>query len=68
MLDLCAAPRCFEDILQALFSEYGLRMNFEQYVLIGSTARSYLAWLKDMGRLSIDYENNRMLWKRAAQG
>ena len=67
ILDLCAAPRCFEDILQGLFSEYGLRMNFEQYVLVGSTARSYLAWLKDMGRLSIDFENNRMLWKRASQ-
>ena len=67
ILDLCAAPRCFEDILQALFSEYGLRMNFEQYVLVGSTARSYLSWLKDTGRLSIDYEDNRMLWMRTAQ-
>ena len=67
ILDLCAAPRCFEDILQGLFSEYGLHMNFEQYVLVGSTARSYLAWLKDAGRLSIVYENNRMLWMRAAQ-
>ena len=67
ILDLCTAPRCFEDILQGLFSEYGLHMNFEQYVLVGSTARSYLAWLKDAGRLSIVYENNRMLWMRAAQ-
>lgn len=67
ILDLCTAPRCFEDILQGLFSEYGLRMNFEQYVLVGSTARSYLAWLKDAGQLSIVYENNRMLWMRAAQ-
>lgn len=67
ILELCTAPRCFEDILQGLFSEYGLHMNFEQYVLVSSTARSYLAWLKDAGQLSIVYENNRMLWMRAAQ-
>ena len=28
-------------ILQRLFADYGLTMNFEQYVLVGSTVRSY---------------------------
>lgn len=27
-------------------------MSFEQYVLVGSTVRSYLSWLKDGGRLN----------------
>ena len=39
-------PLCFETILQKLFSDYELTMNYEQYVLVGSTVRSYLPWLK----------------------
>ena len=62
--ELCASPINFETILQQLFSEYGLAMTFEQYVLIGSTVRSYLAWLKDSGRLTVRFENNMMLWER----
>ena len=61
---LCEEPRSFEEILQALFAGYGLAMNFEQYVLVGSTLRSYLAWLKDRGRVEAAFEENRMLWRR----
>ena len=39
-------------------------MNFEQYVLVGSTVRSYLSWLKDSGRLAADFEDNMLLWRR----
>lgn len=45
-----------------LFSDYGLTMNFEQYVLVGSTVRSYLSWLKDDGKLSAAFEDNMLLW------
>lgn len=61
---LCQEPACFETILQKLFSEYGLRMNFEQYVLVGSTVRSYLSWLKDTDRLEVSFEDNMLLWKK----
>lgn len=64
ILDLCREPLCFEKILQQLFAEYGLTMNFEQYVLVGSTVRSYLAWLKDTDRLNAVFENNMLLWKQ----
>ena len=50
-------------ILQTLFTEYNLKMTFEQYVLVGSTVRSYLAWLKDNGRLEVIFEENMLLWK-----
>ena len=63
--DLCREPLCFEAILQKLFTDYGLTMNFEQYVLVGSTVRSYLAWLKDTGRVNALFENNLLLWQRA---
>ena len=65
IVELCGQPLCFETILQRLFDHYGLGMNMEQYVLVGSTVRSYLAWLKDAGRLNVLFENNLMLWRRA---
>lgn len=65
IVSLCKEPACFEVILQKLFAEYALTMNFEQYVLVGSTVRSYLAWLKDTGRLNATFENNMLLWEQA---
>ena len=62
IVDICHTPLCFEGILQRLFSEYSLVMNFEQYVLVGSTVRSYLSWLKDTGHLEVYFENCMLLW------
>ena len=61
---ICATPLCFEQILQRIFAAYGLTMNFEQYVLVGSTVRSYLSWLKDTNRLRAGFEENLLLWER----
>lgn len=63
--ELCARPQSFEALLQKLFGAYGLTMNFEQYVLVGSTVRSYLAWLKDTGRVNAGFDENMLLWERA---
>ena len=65
ILEICAEPLCFETILQKLFTEYGLTMNFEQYVLVGSTVRSYLSWLKDTGKLNAGFGDNLLLWQQA---
>lgn len=65
IVELCKEPLCFEHVLQRLFNDYGLVMNFEQYVLVGSTVRSYLAWLKDSGRLEVIFENGMLLWRAA---
>ena len=64
ILEICEEPTSLEGILQKLFTVYELKMTIEQYVLIGSTVRSYLSWLKDHGRLEITIENNLLLWKR----
>ena len=64
ILAFCSEPRCFEIILQKLFRDYSLTMNFEQYVLVGSTVRSYLAWLRDTGRLAPLFEDGMLLWVR----
>ena len=60
---LCREPLGFEELLQKLFTAYGLMMNFEQYVLVGSTVRSYLAWLKDAGKMNVLFEDSRLLWQ-----
>lgn len=62
--ELCRDPLSFEDILKRLFDDYELKMNFEQYVLVGSTVRSYLSWLKDVEKLSAEFSENRLLWRR----
>ncbi len=61
--EICREPLCFELILQKLFGEYGLVMNFEQYALVGSTVRSYLSWMKDSGRLDVRFAEHMMLWE-----
>ena len=58
----CETPQLFENVLKTVFDRYHLKMNFQQYVLIGSTVRSYLAWMKDAGELDAAFEENRMLW------
>lgn len=62
LLGFCRHPLCFEDILQKLFTHYGLTMDFNQYVLVGSTTRSYLSYLHDKGALDAAFESNRLLW------
>ena len=65
IVTLCGEPVIFEELLKKLFDDYALTLNFEQYVLVGSTVRSYLAWLKDTGRLTVSFEDNRLLWRKA---
>lgn len=55
-------PQTFESVLKTVFDDYGLTMTFQQHVLVGSTIRSYLSWLKDEGRLTAYVEGNRMFW------
>lgn len=64
ILTLCEEPLCFEVLLQKIFTAYDLTMDFAQYVLVGSTVRSYLAWLKDTGRINVSFEQNMLLWRK----
>ena len=63
ILEICKEPIIFEHVLQQLFRDYGLRMTFEQYVLVGSSVRSYLSWLKDGGKIDVTFEDGLMLWQ-----
>lgn len=63
ILTICGEPICFERILQEVFRGYGLSMNYEQYVLVGSTVRSFLSWLKDNGKLAAGFQDGMLLWQ-----
>lgn len=63
--NLCANEITFEEILKYIFDEYNLIMNPNQYVLVGSTIRSYLSYLSDENKLSYEFKDNKMLWKQA---
>ena len=60
---LCQEPLHFEALLQRLFSEYNLQMNFTQYALVGSTVRSYLTYLESSGKIKPQFDNNMLFWK-----
>ena len=63
--DLCSQPTAFEDILKGVFDHYGLTMNANQYVLLGSTVRSYLSYLYHGGKICYEFSNNKMYWQRS---
>ena len=62
MFQPAAAIKITENLLQKLFEDYGLTMTYEQYVLVGSTVRSYLSYLKNKGDLDTYFEDNLLLW------
>ena len=62
--NVCEKEITFEEILKYLFDEYNLVMNPNQYVLVGSTIKSYLSYLYDENKLSYEFKNNKMLWKQ----
>ena len=67
LLDLCKEPMHFELILKKVFEHYELTMDHAQYVLVGSTIRSYLAYLCDNGKVENYVEDNMLLWKTVTE-
>lgn len=62
--NICENETTIEDILKRVFDEYKLTMNANQYVLIGSTLKSYLSYLCDENKVCYEFKNNKMLWKK----
>ena len=63
LTELCREPLQFEEILKRVFDHYALHLDFNQYVLVGSTIRSCLSYLCDTESLSAEFKGNRLLWK-----
>ena len=60
----CKNGASFEEILKYIFDKYSLVMNANQYVLIGSTIKSYLSYLCDENKIVYEFVDNKMLWKQ----
>lgn len=61
--NLLTAPKSFDTILSEVFTVFDLTMNLQQNMLVGSTVKSYLSYLKDEGRITYFFENNTMYWQ-----
>lgn len=64
ILQNCATPVNFESLLKKLFDHYSLKLDFNQYVLVGSTVKSYLSYLYDLSLIEAIFENNMLLWSK----
>ncbi len=62
--NLCDKYITFEDILKKIFDDYNLQMNINQYVLVGSTIKSYLAYLANENKIHYEFIDNKMLWRK----
>lgn len=64
VLELCAEPLVFDELIKRVFDRWALQLTMEQYVLVGSTVKSILSWHLDAGRAEALIEENRLLWRR----
>ena len=62
--DICKEEKTFEEILKIIFDDYKLTLSSNQYVLIGSTIRSYLSYLFDENKIIYEFRDNKMYWKQ----
>ena len=63
LLSFCQNPFTAEEILKKIFDHYQLTMNEQQYVLVGSTIRSYLSYLIEEEKLTTKIMDNRFLFQ-----
>lgn len=64
ILEYCEKEITFEEIEKNIFDYYNLQMNPNQYVLIGSTIKSYLSYLYEQEKVTYVFEDNMMKWKQ----
>ena len=60
--NMCEKGRSWEDLLKEVFDKNSLILDHGQYVLMGSTIRSYLSYLYDQKEIRVDFQDNRMIW------
>ena len=56
--------KTFEDILKDVLDSYNLELNSNQYVLCGSTIRSFLSYLYNQEKIEYYFLDNKMYWKK----
>lgn len=64
IVEACVSPLSADEVIRRMFLSYGLTINMQQYVLVGSTIRSYLSWLRDNGKIDIIADDGIIRFKR----
>jgi glyoxylase-like metal-dependent hydrolase (beta-lactamase superfamily II) len=52
----------FDAVLKGICDEFKIDLGFGQYALTGSTVRSFLAYLRNEGKIAATFRGNEMLW------
>ena len=52
------------DEYASIVEEFGYAFSRSESMLVGSTVRSYLSWLRDSGRVEVLIEDSMVLWRR----
>ena len=65
LLELLETPMTTEQVIRAVFRQYGLKMVHNQYATVGATLRSCLSYLHGEKQLDIRFEDDWMLWQRS---
>ena len=55
--------KTFEDILKYIADNNEMSMRLSQFMLVGSTIRSYITYLYNEGKITWHFKNNKMYWK-----
>lgn len=53
---------CFDELLALIFTRFNLVMNFVQHYLVGCSIKSYLIFLRRMGRIDTKVVDNQLKW------
>lgn len=62
--NICEKEKTFEEILKEIVDYYMIEINPNQYVLIGSTIKSYLTYLYEENKICYEFKENKMVWKQ----
>jgi glyoxylase-like metal-dependent hydrolase (beta-lactamase superfamily II) len=56
--------KVFDDILKDVCDHFGVALDHGQYVLTGSTVKSFLSFMADSNKISYRCKDNRMFWRQ----
>lgn len=58
LVEMLKSPKSYDEIISRIFTHYNLKISYNKYLLIGSTIRSYLAYLVHQKRVVCNFEEN----------